>query len=100
MTTQEFLSDHPELTEEQIIRSESALGEAYITPSSSCPSLTYSHDEGSLSVWTATEYVDVRVDSITPEGSWNGSTWVSMKPGDIIKFRMSNTGNNYDGWSC
>ena len=100
MTAQEFLADHPEFTAEQIIKSEAASVGANIVPSSSCPSLTYSHDEGSLSVWQATSYVDVRVDSMKPDGSWNGSTWVAMKPGDLIKFRMNNTGGNYDGWSC
>lgn len=100
MTTEEILTEYPHLTKDQIVKYEPAAADTRIDLSLTCPHLTFVRNEGNFSIYQATAFVTVRVNSIKPDGSWNGSTWVAMKPGDTFRFRMNTGSGNYDGWSC
>lgn len=102
MTNAEILTEHPSLTEKQIVKYEIATSESIpetISSLLSCPSLVWVRDQGNVAIMKATSYVTVRIDHVR-NGQYNGAVFVSMSPNDTIEIRQNLDGQNYDGFSC
>jgi hypothetical protein len=98
-TAQAFLADHPELPEDQVIKSVSGASEGVPDSTLSCPHLSWLRDDGRLSVWKANAFVDVTVISYK-NNVYNGSIVVPLNPGQLINFRINNGDGNHEGFYC
>jgi hypothetical protein len=94
----EFLTHNPGFSEEQV-KVELASAGATLEQGLTCAALTWVRDEGRLSVWRATSFVDVTVISYKNH-VYNGSITVPLNPGHEIKFRINNGDGNHEGFYC
>ncbi|WP_312190345.1 hypothetical protein [Sphingobacterium sp.] len=86
MTKEHFITDHPSLTVDQIVKLEEATSTFIpenISGLSACPYLVWVRDEGNIAIMRATHAVTVRVDHVR-EGKWKGAVFVAMNPNDAF----------------
>jgi hypothetical protein len=99
MTKEEFLAEHTNLKENQIISIEQPTSEEAPEILAPCTNLRWVRDEGSFAIYEAIQNVTVRIDKVK-NGRWNGAISVALTPPNTISFRMNLDGLNYDSFSC